>query len=155
MNRRKKLIAGSVAAVALVGMVLMASALWNATGTGSGRATATESVEAVVNPSDGTADLYPGVADGDVYFTIDNDNPYPIEFQSMTAGTVTSSDEAACPGSNVTVADVPSGLTLVAPPGTSEQLSIADVVSMDIAAPDGCQGATFDVELVLTGVQTG
>ena len=32
--------------------------------------------------------------------------------------------------------------------------SIADVVSMASAAPDGCQGVTYDVSVTLTGSQT-
>lgn len=155
MTRKKKLIAGGVAVVTLVGAAIVAFAVWSATGTGSGRATATEAVAAIINPADGTPDLYPGFTEGDVYFTVENDNPYPIEFDSMTAGAITSSDEVACPASNVTVEGVASGLALTAPPGTSGELSIVDVVSMDLAAPDGCQGQSFDVELVLTGVQAG
>jgi hypothetical protein len=154
MNRRKKLIAGGAALVALVGLAGIAFALWSSTGSGSGRATATEAVAAVINPADGTPDLYPGFTEGDVYFTVDNDNSYPIEFTDMTSGAVTSSDEANCPASNVTVEDA-SGLSLAAPPGTSTELSIDDVVTMDLAAPDGCQGVSFDVELELTGVQSG
>jgi hypothetical protein len=72
----------------------------------------------------------------------------------MVAGDITSGDEVACPASNVVVEDVPSGLTLESPPNaTSTQLSIADVVSMDSDAPDGCQGMSFNIALVLTGAQ--
>lgn len=155
MSRKKKLVAGGVA-VAILAVAGVAFALWSSTGSGSGTATATEAVSAAVNPSGGVPDLYPGFTDGDVYFTVTNDNPYPIEYQSMAAGTVTSGNEAACPASNVTVADVPSGLALASPAeSTSTELSIADVVSMAAAAPDGCQGVSFDIDLVLTGVQTG
>jgi hypothetical protein len=37
---------------------------------------------------------------------------------------------------------------------TTAQLSIADVVTMILAAPDGCQGASFDIALTLTGTQS-
>jgi hypothetical protein len=154
MNRRKKILAGGaiLATVALAGGAAFAA--WSSDGGGSGRARSIEAVDAVINPANGTADLYPGFDEGDVYFTIDNPNDYPITYTTMTAADVTSSDETACAASNVTV-DGATDLALVAPPGTSTQLSIADVVSMDLAAGDGCQNQSFDVELTLTGAQSG
>lgn len=107
-----------------------------------------------MSPEDGTPDLYPGFTDGDVAFTIQNDNPYAVEFTHMTPGTVTSSDEASCPASNVTV-DSATGLSLTVAAGTtSGTLTIEDVVTMDVGAPDGCQGSTFDIDLTLDGMQT-
>lgn len=153
MSRMRK------SAIALAGAVTLfvaggiAFALWTSDGTGSGRATATVSVDATLNPVNGAPDLYPGFADGDVYFTVTNPNPYTITFTTMAATGVTSLDEAACPSANVTV-DAATGLALVAPPGTSGTLSIADVVTMSADAPDGCQGASFDIGLTLTGEQT-
>lgn len=107
-----------------------------------------------INPADGTADLYPGFTGGDVHFTLTNDNPYSVTFTSMTPGTVTvDGAHPGCPAASVTVAPA-SGLSLVSPPGISGPLSIADVVSMPLTAPDGCQGASFDVVLTLAGSQT-
>lgn len=154
MNQHKKFVVGGAATLAaVVAIAGIAFALWSSTGSGWGTARATTAVDAIVNPSDGDPDLYPGFTEGDVTFTVTNDNAYPIEYTSMTAGLVTSSDEVACPASNVTVEGA-TGLALTAPPETtSGQLAITDVVSMDSAAPDGCQGASFDIELVLTGDQ--
>ncbi len=126
---------------------------------GSGRASATTAVSATVTPVDCTVapacvDLYPGFAEGDVYFTITNANPYEITFTDMTAGNITV-DADDCPATSITVESPVTGLSLVAPASsTSGQLSIDDVVTMILAAPDGCQGASFDIELTLTGAQS-
>jgi hypothetical protein len=75
----------------------------------------------------------------------------------MTAGDVTvdAAHAAGCAATNITVDSPVSGLSLVAPASsTTGQLSITDVVTMISTAPDGCQGATFDIELTLTGEQS-
>jgi hypothetical protein len=160
MRKRTFVIGG--AALAVLVSAGIAFALWSAQGTGSGRASATTAVEATVTPIDCTpsstcVDLYPGFTDGDVYFTITNPNPYDITFTEMTAGDITvDADHAAeCPATSITVESPVTGLGLVAPANsTTGQLSIADVVTMIASAPDGCQGATFDIELTLTGEQS-
>jgi hypothetical protein len=150
--RRRIVIISSTLGLVLIGVV--AFALWTGRGTGEGRATATTAVEAVINPADGEPDLFPGFTEGDVYFTITNDNPYDIVFTDMTAGTITSSNAANCPATNITVESPVTGLSLLAPAeSTTELLSIDDVVTMLTTAPDGCQGVSFEVALVLTGEQ--
>jgi hypothetical protein len=145
-------VAGALGIAAVAAAV--AYAAWSGTGTGSGRARATTAVAVTITPSNGTADLYPGFTGGDVSFTLNNTNPYSITFTSMTAGAVTvDAGHPSCPAGSVTVAPA-TGLSLVSAPGTSGPLSIADVVSMSSTAPDGCQGASFDVVLTLTGTQT-
>jgi hypothetical protein len=149
----KRLVAAGVIVLSLVTGGL-AFALWNASGSGSGRAQALTAQSVTVNATTGSADLYPGFTLGDLFFTLTNPNPYPVTFTAMTAGAVTSSDPAGCPATNVTVVDA-SGLTLpVGANATSGTLSIADVVTMAGAAPDACQGDTFTVALTLTGSQT-
>lgn len=160
LSKRSAIVVSVVVALLLSAGV--AYALWSAQGTGSGRARATTAVNAVVNPvncaaTPGCIDLYPGFANGDVYFTITNSNPYPITFTDMTASTVTvdAGHSAACPASSITVASPVTGLSLVAAANaTTAQLSIADVVTMIPAAPNGCQGASFDIQLTLTGTQS-
>jgi len=149
---KKKIAAVGIAGVTLVG-VGTAYALWTADGTGSGSSKALTAQSVTVSATTPTADLYPGFTQGDVFFTLTNNNPYAITFTSMTAGTVTSSDEANCPASNVTVAGA-SGLSIAAPAGGPTAASIADVVSMASAAPDACQGVTFTIGLTLSGTQS-
>jgi hypothetical protein len=155
-NRRRIVIAG--VSILVVAGAFAAYALWAGSGTGSGRARATTAVEATINPVDcaaqpGCIDLYPGYADGDVYFTITNPNPYDITFTDMTPGAITVIP-AACPAGSITVAPT-TGLALVAPANaTTGELSVLDVVTMSIDAPNECQGAAYDIALTLTGEQT-
>jgi hypothetical protein len=74
-------------------------------------------------------------------------------FTSMAVGTVTSSNPAGCPSTNVSVASA-TGLNLaVGANATSATQSIADVVTMVAGAPDACQGASFTIALTLSGSQ--
>ena len=141
-------------AAATVAAAGTAYAVWSSTGTGPGRAQAVTAQTVTVTAATGTADLYPGFADGDVYFTLTNPNPYPVTFTSMAAGTITSSNQAACAASLVTV-DPATGLSLAVGAGqTTGMQSIADVVTLAGSAPDGCQGVSFTIQLDLTGAQS-
>jgi hypothetical protein len=131
-------------------IVSVAFAAWTSTGTGSGRAKSLSAQNSTVTARTGAADLYPGFTDGDLYFTVDNPNPYAVTFTSATFGAVTSSDTTACPSANVTVDASASGLSLTVPAGsTGTDLQINDVVNMLAAAPNGCQDKTFDIVVTL------
>lgn len=152
MKIKRKLVA-AIISVAVASVAGVAFALWTAQGSGSGSARAVTANSITVSAATGAADLYPGFAGGDVHFMLTNTNPYPVLFDSMTPGTITSSDPTGCPASNVTVASA-TGLSLAVPAnGTSTAQSIVDVVTMASAAPDACQGVTFTVALTLTGLQ--
>ena len=152
MNRRTKLFVALVT-VAILALGGIAYALWSATGTGSGNAKARTAITVDVNAATGTADLYPGSTDGDIHFTLDNDNPYSITFDSFAAGTITSDDEANCSQSLVTVDDSGAISVAVGANATGTAGTIADVVSLDSSAGDLCQGVTFTIALTLTGSQ--
>lgn len=154
MKRKWKtaVIAGAFVGVAGAGI---GYAVWSANGSGSGRAGSVTAQSVTVTAVTGAADLYPGFTQGDVFFTLINPNPYPVTFTAMAAGAVTSSDIPNCPSSNVTVAATATGLTLnVAANATSGTLSIPNVVSMAVVAPNGCQAKSFDIVLTLTGTQS-
>jgi hypothetical protein len=157
MNTKRKLkrkVAMVVAGVVAVAAAGTAYALWSATGSGPGRAQALTAQSITVTAATGAADLFPGFSDGDVHFTLTNPNPYPVTFTSMTAGTITSSNQAACAASLLTV-DPASGLALAVGAGqTTGNQSIADVVTLDATAPDGCQGVSFTIQLTLSGTQS-
>jgi hypothetical protein len=150
----KKVAVSAFAAVTmLVSGVAMAS--WLSTATGSGRSGAVTAVQLTVNAASGTADLYPGATQGNAYFTITNPNPYAVTFTSMALGSAivntVPGDATACPPTNVTATGA-TGLTLtVAASTTSPMQSINGIVSMASAAPDGCQGKTFDIPMTLSG----
>jgi hypothetical protein len=155
MARRKKLaiLAAALAALLAVGV---AFATWTATGTGSGRAKAITAQQLTVTASTGTADLYPGFTQGDLYFTVTNPNPYGVDFTNFSSGTVTSSDPTNCPAANVTVTASGTITPTLHVNGntTTAQTSIPDIVTMGLSAPNGCQGVQFDVALTLTGQST-
>lgn len=152
--RTRNKMAAAVIALTVLLTAGLAVALWSANGTGSGNARALTAQTVTVNATTGTADLYPGFTGGDVHFTLTNTNPYPVTFDAMTPGAITSSAPGACPASNVTAASA-TGLSLpVAANATSGAQSISNVVTMAPAAPDGCQGVTFTIALTLTGSQS-
>jgi hypothetical protein len=151
MDRKKKVVIGIVTVVTLGAGA--AAALWSANGTGSGTARSVSAQNITVTAATGAADLYPGFNGGDVHFTLDNPNPYPVTFDAMTAGAVSSSDPA-CPATNVTVIGA-TGLSIPVAAGASNVVaSIPNVVTMLGTAPDGCQGVSFTIALTLTGSQS-
>jgi hypothetical protein len=150
----KKLVSAIAGGIAVVLVAGTAYALWTASGTGTGKAKALTAQTITVTGATGAADLYPGFTGGDVYFTMNNTNPYPVTFTSMTPGTITSSDPTNCPSTNLSVNSA-TGLTLSVPASsTSPTVSVADVATLQSAAPDGCQGVTFTINLTLAGSQS-
>jgi hypothetical protein len=153
MSKRKKLL------VALVGVAVLvlggiAYALWNATGEGTGRATARTAIDIDVVARSGAADLYPGFTEGDIFFTLDNDNPYPVNFDEFTVNEITSSDPTNCPASLLDVDDsVAIDIDLAASTVSPVDSEIADVVTLSSAAGDACQGVEFTIDLTLSGSQ--
>src|ERR1700733_13926281 len=101
--RRKVLlrgIAGAVVAIAVSAGV--AVALWSASGSGTGSALAYTAQPVTVNSlalSSSSASLFPGGPAGNVYFTVQNPNPYPIKLTSIAWGTPVSTNPAACASS--------------------------------------------------------
>lgn len=139
-------------AISLSGTAV-AFALWSANGVGTSSAKALNAQALTVTAATATADLYPGFTLGDIAFSVNNPNPYPVTVTSMTPGTVTSSNPAGCPATNITVASA-TGLNIpVAANSTASGQSIANVVTMASTAPDACQGVTFTINLTLTGSQ--
>lgn len=139
-------------AVSLTGTGL-AFALWSANGVGTSSAKALTAQSLTVTAGTATADLYPGFTQGDVAFSVNNPNPYPVTITAMTPGTVVSSNPTNCPATNVTVASA-TGLNIpVAANATATGQTIANVVSMASTAPDACQGVTFTINMTLTGSQ--
>lgn len=142
---------GAVTTALVLGalIVSVAIAAWTSDGTGPGRAAAIDAEGLTITARTGTADLYPGNISGDVYFTVENPNPYAVTYTLATFGTVTSSDTTACPSLNVTT--LPTAVVDLTVPANSAgtDLQIDDVVTMLLTAPDGCQGKTFDIGLTL------
>ena len=147
-SRRPLAVAATVALV--LGGGTVAYGAWSSNAAGSSQAKSVTAVALTVNVATGGPDLYPG-GSGAVYFTVTNTNPYGVSLTAANFGAVTSSDEANCPASNITVSNK-TGLSLsVGANTTSATLSIANAVTMATSAPDGCQGKTFTIATTLTG----
>jgi hypothetical protein len=156
----RKITKRTTAVAVFSGLVLAAGiafAAWTATGTGSGTAKAitatalTTTAEAVT-----TTDLYPGQTAGTLHIKINNPNPYPVRVTSITANgpvTVFSAGIGTC---TVTGVSLNAGLTaltldvLAGTPGTAA-FDVPNAVSMSNASDDGCQGATFEIPVSLSG----
>jgi hypothetical protein len=150
MKRQHKFGAAFLA-ISLSGTAV-AFALWSASGVGTSSAKALTAQSLTVTAATATADLYPGFTLGDVFFSVNNPNPYPVTITSMTPGTITTSNPA-CLATNITVASA-SGLSIAVPANsTATGQTIANVVTMAASAPDACQGVTFTIGLTLTGSQ--
>ena len=144
----------AVAAAAVLGLTAgagVAVAQWSSVAVGGSSVTAATAVTVQVRGGAVDADLYPGFTAGDLAVRLDNLNPYPVRFTALDGGAVTPSTQA-CPGDAVQVDD--QAVDLLVPAGASDAPAVlADVVRMDPDAPEGCMGATFAIEVHLTGSQ--
>jgi hypothetical protein len=134
----------------------VAYAFWSASGSGAGTVKATSAVPLTVTSiATPLADLFPGKTD-DLGFTVTNTNGYRVSLTTLTAISVTSSDQTACPASNITLSASP-GYTLPTPVNVAANSSaggtLSGLVTMATSAPDGCQGKTFTVNLAFSGAQ--
>lgn len=95
-----------------------------------------------------SADLLPG-ADGSATFTIVNPNPMALNVVDVDAGPdgITSSDQAACPASNLSINSL-RGQTITVPKGSST-VSVPGAYHLSSSAPSSCQGVTFSADTAL------
>lgn len=142
-----------LAATALAGLVFgggVALAQWTAVGVGGGGVLAGSPVDVSVAGGSAVADLYPG-STGDLAIELDNPNDYAVHFTAVDGGAVTPST-TACPSDAVALLDGPVDLVVPAHAQAHPEV-LDDVVRMARTAPDSCQGATFSIEVDLTGEQ--
>lgn len=146
----------------LLGGTGVAWAAWSASGTGTAGARAVTAKASTAVP--GVADAllyprpttgYPTTGPGTIAFTLDNPNPYPVTFTSLTVGAVTSSNPTGCPGTSVTGAQtIPPFVVVLLPNAPATSVTLPGVLAMDINAPTGCQGAVFTVVVTLAGTSS-
>jgi hypothetical protein len=159
-NRR---LGGLIAALGLtVAGAAVVYASFSATGTGSGQAGAVtaQSITITAASCPGNGDLYPGGPAGAICFTLKNPNPYPVTLTSVTylpSNAAIVATSASCAAANVSIATgAPTTLVTpltVAAGQTTGTLSISGVIQMVSTADDGCQGASFLVQIALNGSQ--
>lgn len=144
--------------VALVGGMLaggVALAAWLATGTGTGAAKAVTAETLVVADGTASADLYPGMADGDLYLTVENTNDYPVAITAVetAAGSITSDAGLDCQGADTGVSLDAGSIELSETVAANSTISftVPDVVNMSNASDDSCQGAAFSIPVTVSG----
>jgi hypothetical protein len=145
-------IAAAVAGVLVVGTGGAAFAYFHTTGSGTGSVSTGTAVNVTISAATASNDLFPGRS-GTVSFRLTNTNPFTANFKSVTAASVTSGNQNACPASNITVATLPYSISTisVAPGQTKSSQTITGLISMSSGAPSTCQGVSFTVSLTLAG----
>ena len=150
MRHQNKLSAGLGVVTAGLLATGVAYAAWTSTGSGSGTARATTSVNSTIDGGTHLADLYPGAAKT-VTVTVSNPNDYPVIVTSISAGSSDAVD--GCAADTVTsdaVADVAgidqvgAATATIAGKGTG---TFQLVTRMKASATDACKGDTFNLPL--------
>ena len=151
---RRAATAGVAGGLCLAGAGGVAYAFWSATGTGSGTVSSASAMPlAVTAAASPVTELFPGRT-VDLAFRVTNPNGYRVQLTALSAAAVTSSDRLACPDANIALAAAgPLPAPLEVAPGATVSGTVPGLVTMVAAAPDGCQGKTFTVDLALSGAQ--
>ena len=137
--------------IALILGANIAFAAWLSSGDGSGTASAGEAADPVVTTT-AVTDLYPGATD-DIVVNVTNPNAYDAEVISID---VTDVRVAAANGADATDACAPADLDvdsltgLDVAVGNGEDADINLPVKLINDAANGCQGATFTVDVTAT-----
>jgi hypothetical protein len=149
-TRRRKVLAG-VSALGLI-IATAAFAIWLIGGSGAGSARSGSLSAVFFNPNPGAApeDLVPAAAPTGTYaMTVTNPNAGNLVLRSLTQnGNASSSSEADCPGTNVTLPAL-TGLSIPIPSGVTV-VTIPNAVRMQPDAPTGCQSRTFTIDVTGT-----
>jgi hypothetical protein len=154
-HKKRKLL---LAIPLMIGAALVtgyAFAAWTSTGSGTGEARSTTSINSVIAPGTDAPDLYPG-STSSVTVTVSNPNAYPVTVTSIsagssalvngtcTAGTVTSDARAM----DVTGQVQSDNTTKPIAAGGSGTYTL--VTHMSASAVDGCKLQTFTMPLTAT-----
>lgn len=136
---QKTAIVGGTVAVLFAGGVAFAA--WTSTGNGSGAANAGHQVDLTVTGDTAVDNLYPTLT-VQVPVKIKNNNPYPVELDSITYKAAGSStDTTGCTVANVNVVD----LTAIGEriPANTQGVAHDMAVTMIANAASECQDAEF------------
>jgi hypothetical protein len=139
----------AVTALALTS-VGIAFAAWTATGSGDGSAVA-DTAQALEVTSAEVTGLFPT---GDVDFTVnvENLNPYAVDLDDLTVGTITvDTEHSGCTVSAVTAEDLDLTAGGEGYVGPNSNADFPMNVEVSNAADDACQGATFTIPVTANG----
>ena len=130
----------------------VAYAAWTSSGSGSATAQSTTSVDSVIAPGTGAADLYPGAVSS-VTVTVSNPNPYPIMVSSISAGS-SALVNTSCTAGTVTTDARPTDAAGLSQTGGSVKTIAAGgsgtytlTTRMAATAVDACKSQTFTLAL--------
>ncbi len=141
---------GTAIATLTAGGVALASWLVGGTGTAYSKAGTLQALSTVDVSATISGDLYPG-GSGAATVKVHNPNPIPLVVTAATGnGSITSSDNANCPGSNLTFTDQ-TGLSIDIPAGGDAQQVFANAAQLSANAPNACQGVTFMIPVSVQG----
>jgi hypothetical protein len=152
---RKFLTITTVAAVFMLSGWAVAQWLVGGAGNGFARAGHLEALTTVdLVRADVTGDLFPGQR-GDLTIRISNPNGFPVTITQVNfdGQRIVLSDDAGCPGSNVSTPGLPATNQSLGPipaNGTGT-IVLADAVELSAAAPSACQDVLFSVPIALLG----
>ncbi len=150
MNRTSKRLLAIGLPLTVMAVTGVAVAAWTSTGSGSGTAQSTTSVDSVVSGTAHPADLFPG-ATKSVTVTITNPNAYPILVTSIPAGT--SDLVNGCLAGTVTTEARALDATGLVQSNTTRTIAanssgVYTLVSHMIADPsDSCKSQSFNLPL--------
>jgi hypothetical protein len=152
------LVAGCTLAVGVVIGAGAAYGYFTSSGSGSGSVTAgTMQTVTVATAGTPSSPLLPG-GSGDVVFSVTNPNNFAVSLVGVglqSGGSITPdaghSGCATTDSNRVVTLNVPSGdLPVSIPANSTVPIDLANAASMDLAATNDCQGATFKVPVTIT-----
>jgi hypothetical protein len=148
LARRSSAVAATT--VGLLGLGV-AFAAWTSTGEGSGAVNAAQAQALTVNVTNVNG-LYP-TGSVDVPFTVTNPNPYAVTLNTVSLKSV-SVDAAHSTCATSVITGPAKTVSMVAAGNGGTSVSQNFTVSMSNAATDACQGATFTVTLLASGLSS-
>lgn len=139
----------------LTGLTLVAAtaaAAWLITGDGPGRG----QIGSLQAPTVSAGTVAPSTAlvpggKAAASFTVENPNSVDLVVTAAAAapGATTTGFDASCPEQNLGFTN-PTGLSIPVPKGTTTQVEVPDLFSLQTGAPSACQGRDFTATVRLT-----
>jgi hypothetical protein len=144
-TRKRALI---VASIAVVAVAAVAYAFWSSTGSGSGQAaTANPGAQTVTVAQTSTiSGLYPGGPAQTLSGTVTNSNTNAVQVGAVSIDSVTTDDEANCPGSEFTTGgSAPVNALVAASGGTANWTGLTIALSDTGVNQDDCKDVAVTV----------
>jgi hypothetical protein len=153
MKRKRNLVVPFLIALAVTSGIAVAA--WTSSGSGSGAAQSTTSINSVIAPGTSAADLYPGATQS-VTVTVSNPNPYPVLVNSISAGSSLLVNGTCAAGTVTSDARPADSTGLLQSDGITKSIaaggsgSYALTTHMTASAVDACKAQTFSLALSAT-----